>query len=301
MFYYALAFLNGDGPNRVNVDSRYEVAARAVVRPLATVSNGPSKWTQVGLSFRQSSADPSKVGYDLPSMTTQGGFAFWKPTYKDSLNRTIHIMPSTGQWGLAADVYVPIEKFDFTGEFMYVEDNTREAVDGYQLSPFTERLGTFKGYGFYAQAAYWILGDHDILGYPSYGRPIHINLLAPQRAPQQGVQVLAKFEQLHMTYDGNARGGDLDSKTPNGTILVNDLELGVSYWATKHLRVGLNYTYYDFPSSEPTTATETGGPVQSATQRAVAPAQLLAKGQDDPARDTGHTVHEFQARVGVQF
>jgi hypothetical protein len=283
------------------VDTRYEIAGRVLVRPLATSTSSPSKWTQIGLSARQSSADPTRVGYDLPSMSTQGGFVFWKPTYKDSLGRVIHIIPSTGQWAIAADVYVPIQNFDFTGEFMYVEDNSREAVDGYQLSPFTERLGTFKGWGWYAQASYWLLGDHDIIGYPSYGKPVHLDLLAPQRAPQQGVQVLAKFEMLHMSYDGNARGGNLDAKTPNGDVIVNDFELGINYWATKHLRVGLNYTYYDFPSSEPTTPSEPNGPVQSATQRAFAPAQLVPKGVDDSARDNGHTLHEFQARVGVQF
>jgi hypothetical protein len=41
--------------------------------------------------------------------------------------------------------------------------------------------------------------------------------------------------------------------------------------------------------------------VQGPGQRAVAPAQLLAKGVDDNARDNAHDVHEIQARVGVQF
>jgi phosphate-selective porin len=301
LFYYAVALLNGDGPNRVNVDSRYEVAGRVVLRPFALSTTSPSKWAQIGFSARQSSADPTKVGYDLPSMTTQDGFAFWKPTYKDSLGRTLHIMPSTGQWGLAGDLYLPIDNFDFTGEFIWVTDNTREAVDGYQLSNFTERTGALKGFGWYAQAGYWIIGNHDITGYPSYGRPVHLDLTQAQRPHQQGVQVLAKFEQLHMTYEGASRGGINDAKTPNGEILVNDFELGINYWATRHLRVGFNYTYYDFPSSEPVSATGNGTPVQSSGQRALAPAQLLAKGQDDQARDGGHVVHELSARVGVQF
>jgi phosphate-selective porin len=301
LFYYAVAFLNGDGPNRVNVDTRYEVAGRVFVRPLATTTNTPSKWSQLGFSIRQSSADPTRVGYDLPNMTTQEGFPFWKATYKDSFNRTIHIMPSTGQWGIAGDLFVPIENFDFTGEFIYVVDNTREAVDGYQISPFTERLGNLKGFGWYAQASYWLFGNHDIIGYPSYGRPIHLDLTQPQRPHLQGVQILAKFEQLHMTYEGSDRGGANDPKTPNGTILANDVEFGVNYWATRHLRVGLNYTLYSFPSSEPVTATGPGTPVQSSVQRAIAPAQLLAKGADDQARDNAHTMSEISARVGVQF
>jgi len=41
--------------------------------------------------------------------------------------------------------------------------------------------------------------------------------------------------------------------------------------------------------------------VQSQTQRAVAPGQLLAAGVDNGARDSGHTLNEVSARVGVQF
>jgi phosphate-selective porin len=301
VFYYTVALLNGDGPNRVNVDSRYEVAGRVVVRPFAASTTSPTKWAQIGFSARESSADPSHVGYDLPALTTQDGFAFWKPTYKDSSGRLIHIIPSSAQWGLAGDVFLPIQNFDFTGEFLYVVDNTREAVDGYQLSPFTERAGALKGYGWYAQAGYWLLGNHDIIGYPSYGRPIHVDLKTPQNPPQQGVQVLAKFEQLHLDYNGNSRGGALDSKTPQGAIIVDDVEVGLNYWATRHLRVGVNYTLYVFPDSAPVSATTAGSPQQSAAQRAVAPGQLLAKGADDGARDHGHTLNEISARVGVQF
>jgi phosphate-selective porin len=301
LLYYAVALLNGDGPNRVNVDTRYEVSGRAVVRPFATSTSSPTKWAQLGFSARQSSADPTRVGYDLPSLTTQDGFVFWKPTYRDSFNRLIHIMPSTGQWAFAGDLYLPIENFDVTGEFIYGVDNTREAVDGYQLSPFTQRLGDLKGYGWYAQAGYWIIGDHDIIGYPSYGRPIHVDLAQPQRKHTQGLQALAKFEQLHLTYDGAARGGTDDSKTPNGDIKVNTVEFGLNYWATKHLRFGFNYDLNIFPDSAPVSPTTAGGPQQGPQQRAVAPAQLLAKGSDDGARSSGHTLNELSVRVGVQF
>jgi phosphate-selective porin len=301
LLYYALAFLNGDGPNRVNVDTRYEVSGRVVARPFATSTSSSTKWAQIGFSARQSSADPTRVGYDLPSLSTQDGYVFWKPTYRDSYNRLIHIIPSTGQWALAGDVYIPIEDFDVTGEFIYAVDNTREAVDGYQLSPFTQRLGDLRGYGWYAQAGYWIIGDHDVVGYPSYGRPVHIDLTAPQRKHTQGLQALVKFEQLRLDYSGAARGGSLDSKTPNGEINVDTVELGINYWATKHLRIGFNYDLNIFPDSAPVSPTIPGGPQQGPQQRAVAPAQLLAKGSDDGARDSGHTLNELSVRVGVQF
>jgi len=299
--YYAAGVFNGDGPNRPNADSRYDFAARFLARPFATRTSGPTKWAQIGASVHAGSRDPAQVGYDLPSLTTQEGYAFWKPTYTDSFGRLIHIIPSATQFAVAGDIYVPIGNFDFTGEFVYVDYDTREAVDGLQLSPFTERTGDFKGYAYYLQANYWILGDHDVIGYPSYQRPLHLDLKVPQKRPEHGLQALIRFEQLHVVYGGASRGGTVDAKTPNGDIDVTAVSLGVNYWATRHLRVSLNYGYYDFPGSEPTTASTTGAPVQTGSQRAVAPAQNLAKGTDDSARETAHEVHEVSMRVGVQF
>ena len=79
------------------------------------------------------------------------------------------------------------------------------------------------------------------------------------------------------------------------------MEFGINYWATKHLRFGLNYDLNIFPDSAPVSPTAPGGPTQGPQQRAVAPAQLLAKGSDDGARDSGHTLNELSVRVGVQF
>ena len=302
--YYAAGVFNGDGPNRPNADSRYDFAARFLARPFATSvasATSPSKWTQIGASVHVGSRDATQVGYDMPSLTTQEGFAFWKPTYTDSFGRLIHIIPSATQVAVAGDLYVPIENFDFTGELIYVDYNTREAVDGLQLSPFTERTGAFKGYGYYAQVDYWILGDHEVTGYPSYQRPLHLDLKAAPKPAQHGLQALARFEQMHLTYGGASRGGAVDSKTPNGDIDVTALTLGVNYWATRHLRVSINYGYYLFPDSEPTSASAKGGPAQSASQRAVSPAQNLPKGVDDSARDGSHDLHEVSMRVGVQF
>jgi phosphate-selective porin len=142
---------------------------------------------------------------------------------------------------------LPIGNFDVTGEFVYADYHTREAVDGLQLSPFTERLGALKGWGYYAQVGYWLVGDHDILGYPSYGRPIHLDLSQPQQRAEHGVQVVARVDQLGLTYQGSSRGGTDDAKTPSGDVNVTSLTLGVNYWATRHLRVSVNYGYYALP------------------------------------------------------
>jgi phosphate-selective porin len=298
--YYKVALVNGDGPNRTNVDSRYDLAARVAVRPFAKTTTAFTKWAHVGASARVGSRDSGAVGYDLPALTTQGGYAFWKPTYRGT-SGALHIIPSAAQWALAADVYLPLGKLDVTGEFIYAVDDTREALDGYQLSPFTERTGDLTGYGWYAQVGYWIVGNQSVVGSPNYGRPVHLDPTQSQRPWKTGVQALAKFEQLHLTYRGSSRSGNPDPQTADGDIDVDALALGVNYWLTRHLRVGINYTFYVFPDSAPVTSTTSGGPVQSAAQRAVSPGQLLAKGVDDTARDSGHTLNEVQFRVGVQF
>jgi phosphate-selective porin len=248
LFYYTGGIFNGDGPNRPNADNRFDFAGRAILRPLANATTTFTKWAEVGVSVHAGSRDQTTVGYDMPSLTTSQGYAFWRPTYTDSYGRLIHILPSEDQKAFGADLYVPIGKLDVTGEFIYADYHTREAVDGLQLSPFTERLGALSGWGYYAQVDYWIVGDHEILGNPSYGRPIHVDLAKPQRPPQHGLQVAARIDQLGLTYKGSSRGGVDDAKTPTGDVNVTSVTLGVSYWATRHLRVSVNYGYYAMPN-----------------------------------------------------
>jgi hypothetical protein len=266
LVYYTVGVFNGDGPNRPNPDGRFDMAGRAFVRPFIKATTSGTQWAQIGASVHGGSRDGAKVGYDMPSLTTAEGFAFWKPTYTDSLGRLLHIIPSGAQVAVAGDVYLPVGNFDFTGELVYADYDTREAVDGFQLSPFTERLGDLKGYGYYAQASYWVVGDHDVIGHPSYGRPIHVDLTKPQQRPAHGFQLVARLDQLALKYEGSSRGGTDDAKTPSADVKVTSVTLGANYWATRHLRVSVNYGYYDLPS-----------------------------------RSAVSTLHELSARVGIQF
>jgi hypothetical protein len=264
--YYTVGLYNGDGANRPNADNRFDVVSRVFVRPFAA-SGSLFEDAQLGVSARFGSRDPKLVGYDAPSLTTQGGFAFWKATYKDSQGRTVHVIPSAEQGAVAADVFVPIERFDLSSEIVYAVTNTREADDGYQLSAITDRTTRLAGYAYYVQAGVWIMGGRDIIGPPSYGKPLKVDLASAQKKPKQGLQLLAKVEGLHVAYSG-ARTGQLDPKTPIGDIDVTSVAFGANYWATRHLRVGLDYSFYDF-----------GG----------------------RAATTLHALHEIQGRVGVQF
>jgi hypothetical protein len=267
-----VGLFDGDGPNRLNADMRYDGTARVLVRPC--------KGAQLGASARIGTRDPRLVGYDISSFTTQGGYAFFRGTYRDAQNRIVHIMPSDNQLMLATDMFVPFGRFDLTSEFMYARYETREALDGNQLTPFTDRKGLLYGVGWYATLGLWIMGDRKDIGFPSMSRPIHLDLDAPSRRARHGLQALLKFEQLRVHYDGSARQGRSDPKTPNGEIGLDSITLGLNYWATKHVRVTVDWVSYFFGN------------------RALAPAQSLPSGVDGA---NGRTLHELSARVGVQF
>jgi hypothetical protein len=301
LLYWTAGIYNGDGQNRLNVDGRFDFVGHAIVRPFAPKESHPLADAQLGVSFRGGSRDSRAVGYDITPLTTQGGYAFFRPTYKDSQGRLVHILPSTQQEAIGADLFLPFKSFDLSSEIVYLDENTREAIDGYQLSGRSERAGRLRGYGWYLQGSYWIFGPHELIGHPSVGKPLHLDLTKPSIPATTALQVLAKVEELHLNYSGSRRSGTDDPLTPTGNIEAIALSLGATYWATRHVRLSINYSAYLFPDSEPVSASQKGGPVQSQNQRAMAPGQLLAKGADDSARDGGHELHEVQARVGIQF
>ena len=68
----------------------------------------------------------------------------------------------------------------------------------------------------------------------------------------------------------------------------------MNYWASRHLRVTLNYMLNMFPDSAPSSDA-------TSDQRAMAPGNRLSTGIDDDARESAHTLHEISARVGVAF
>ncbi len=301
LFYYSVGPYNGDGQNKPNVDARFDLFSRVVLHPLATTDlakDNPLKDMQVGASFHYGSRDKKWVDYDYPTMTTQGSYAFWSPTYAGT-SGTTHILPAGDQVGVAAELRVPIDRFDLTGELVYVKNNTREAIEGFQFTN-SERFGDISGVSYYAMVGYWLLGKRDVNGVPGYGNPPRLDWSkSDPREPNQAVQLLAKWEQVSLKYDSASRAGVADAKNADGDIKVNAFSLGVNYWATKHVRLSLNYVYNQFPDSAPVKATAKDGPQQSSKNRALAPGNTIGTGLDDGARDNAHDVHEILARFAI--
>lgn len=303
LFYYSAGVFLGDGANRPNADNRADVIMRTYARPLANAA-GPIKEAQIGFSFRYGMRDKNRVAYDYNPMTTQSGYTFWRTTYTDSVvdptssntsGRTIHIIPSGAQTGAAAELRIPYDRFDFRTEFVFVRNNTREGVDGFQVTN-TERLGTLKGWSYYAQLGYWLWGKPFLTGAPGESGPRKVDFNKPDPGVSpQGMEVVVKWEQLRVNYDGAARGGTPDAKKNfDGDIKVDAFSIGANYWATRHLRMSINYAYYIFPDS-------TAGGTKD--QRALAPGNRLdAKnpGFADAAKNA-HALHELSARLGVNF
>ena len=301
LFSYAVGPFNGDGMNRPNVDARFDVMGRLFIHPLAASNiekDNPIKDLQIGGSFRYGSRDKKWVEYDYPTMTTQGAFAFWSPTYGGT-NGTNHIIPAGDQIAAAGELRIPFDRFDITSEFLYIKNNTREAVEGYQ-STNTERFGDISGISYYAQLGYWIYGKRDINGLPGYENPPRLNWSKPDPVdPDTAIQLLAKWEQVSLKYESASRGGVADAKNIDGDIKVNALSFGINYWATKHIRLTLNYVYNQFPDSGPVKASQPGGNVQTSTNRAQAPGNTIGAGIDDAQRDNAHDLHEILARFAV--
>jgi phosphate-selective porin len=301
---YAVALVQGDGMNRPNVDHRFDVVARAYVRPLAK-SELAIRDLQVGASFRRGSRDGNLVAYDYPAMTTAGGYAFWKPTYGAPLSASnpqgqTHVIPSGAQVLAAVELRLPTDSFDFTFEGLYGNENTREAQDANLFQSI--RFGKITSLGYYAQVGWWPFGNAYVNGIPGDQGVTSVDFSKPDKPPASALQLLVKWEQLSAKYEGNKNSGDSASGI-DGKIKLNTLSFGASYWLGRTLRLSANYGINWFPDSAPSSATPgvTNAPVWGPEQRAQAPGNTLSPGVDDSARDQAHVLHEILCRAQVAF
>jgi phosphate-selective porin len=293
---YELGVFMGDGQNRPNIDNRFDGMARVYARPLAA-QPGAIRDLQVGGSVRYGERDPDYVNYDVVTASTQAGAPFWRPVYRGD-NGYVHVIPSGSQLGLAGELRIPFDRIDLTGEFVYVNNHTREAFEGFQAQN-TERLGGLEGYAYYAEVGYWPFGNAYLNGRPGEQRPKHVDLSRPDPPPKLGLQLLVRWQQLRARYESARRAGVVDAKNIDGKIKVDALSFGANFWATKHLRFTVNYVLDMFPGSAPRSPSDPEHAAQSAEQRAVAPGNTQTSNAS--AHDTAHTLHELLFRFGVAF
>lgn len=290
VFNYELAVVGGDGGNRPSVDNNADFMGRIWSRPLTTGAEDDfQKYLQIGVSARHGERNAGDVGYDASAITTNQGFKLWSPTYKDSLGRLTHVIPSGAQNAIGGEVRVQIDRMALQSEVYYSVGNTREAVDGFQLTN-TERLGRQKGVAWYAQLSAWPLGDKFINGEPGISSPQHLDLNKPEplHAPR-GLEVLALVAGVNGGYKGASRqNSTADPKTPDADITIYQMGLTANYWHTRHVHLGVDYLLYLTPGS--------GDPTKNLAR---VPDNLVTNA--DGTIKKGHVLHEFGTRLAVSF
>src|SRR6185436_15810988 len=104
-----------------------------------------------------------------------------------------------------------------------------------------------------------------------------------------GLQLVIRAEMLRLSYDGDSRAGTEDSSLSRYTdrIAVNALQFATSYWATKHIRLTGEYSFYSFPGTPPA-----GG--AAATNQAAAPGAKTS-----PPNASADHLHEVSFRLGL--
>ncbi|MEZ4300286.1 MAG: porin [Polyangiaceae bacterium] len=284
---YELGVYAGDGQNRPQIDGNPDFIGRVFTRPLLG-NNTAIDDLQLGVSARTGQRDPKLVGYDYQPITTAQGWTLWEPRYKDSLGRTTHILPSGTQLQVGGELRLPVWIFELRGEGYYVSNDTREAIDGYQLKN-TERLGAMTGAGWYVQLSAWPLGDAFVNGAPGIWRPMTLDLSREPEKPKRGLEVVALIGGVNATYDGASRGGVADPNTPTaGTsskIDVFQYGLALNYWYTRYLRASVNYVVYHTPGS--------------GTPDNLASVPANERGPNPGPEE--HLLHELGTRLGIGF
>jgi phosphate-selective porin len=285
-FEYQLGAFGGDGQNRANIDDRFDGTIRALVRPFFARSDA-LKRAHIGGSLRQGRRDTHYVRYDAPNIATGGGYTFFSSTYTNGTTDT-RIIPARRQTAAAAELYLPFEKWDLKAEFIYINEERREVAATARDKSL--RGGLFWGFGAYAQLSFWVLGTPRINGNPAgyYGLTKIPDGTTGAEAPY-GLQLVLRGEVIRMNYDSNRRYGNvggLDAATQN--IDVNIINLAANYWATKHVRLTAQYSWYGFP----------GAPFNSKTDRPENEASAPGVRAGSPG---AKAVHEISFRTGLAF
>jgi len=288
---YEFGVFIGDGPNRPQVDAYPDFIGRVVARPFAK-KGGALRDAQIGVSGHRGARDPAFVAYEYPAITTQQGFHLWDPQYRDSRGRLVRVLPSGPQNRVGGELRVPFDRFELRAEAYWVDNGTREAVEGLELA-HTERLGSVAGVGWYVHASAWPLGDAFVQGAPGFSRPPKLDLdRKNEDLDKRGLEVMAIAAGIQANYDGAARGGDYDAATPGsagqtGAISIVQLGLGASYWHTKFVRVAVNWLAYHTPGSD------VGDNLAGVPGNRVADTESKARAST--------WMHEIGARLGVNF
>jgi hypothetical protein len=191
---------------------------------------------------------------DVTSMTTQGGFTFFNSSFGNGTdnagnNVRSHLVADGNivKWALEANV--PVWKkaglrFEYVHQHMplamYNDTNPMGATIS-RAGPLGG--GLLDGYGMYLEAFGWILGDVHFLETPGLEPAPRLKELQQPHA-RWGLMLAAKYERLEFDVSNLPLSAGAMGPGPNpaqGHYLVQAMELGLNAWATKHVRLTINY------------------------------------------------------------
>jgi hypothetical protein len=302
--HYELGIFGGGGYEHPFTTKGTDFAGRIYSRPLSTLGKSAIlAKTQIGFSARVGWRDQSNITFDYPTLATNQGWVLWQPGYVGQKG-VVHVLPSGLQRALGGELRVPIDLphglgIDVQGEAYYVENNTRDAVDGF-LTSTREHLGRVRGYGWYAQVSFWLLGQAFSNGDPGDATPVHMELRHPEPI-KRGLELIALASGVSASYQSSARsggGGDApdDPNMKQGNMTVYQVGAGAQYWFGTNLRGGLHYMAYLAPGSggslDPAFA------LPGATNLVVLPANVK---DVDGNRSERHVHHELAVRLAAGF
>ena len=221
-------------------------------------------------------------------VTTGNGLrALPPPLRRRRRARTEVILPSGAQRGLGFEAVSPVAPgLTLTGEVYLFADDTREAVESVAATN-TERLGTLRGAGWYAQASYtfsdlyygqrrWtrryqppyeLTRELDVGLYP---HPRRHDVAGVQSAIEKlaSVQHTVRAGRVDATYSPTRSAdpayGQPDPNSPGGRLDVWELGATASLWWTQIFRLSLAWQGYvapgaGSPSNRATVAGEAAG------------------------------------------
>ena len=288
MLTYELGIFTGDGSERPGADQLPEFIGRVYARPLRRLGSGTFfQRAQIGMSGRLGARDHRGfVTYDYPTIATNNGFVLWQPGYVDSLDRVVRVIPSGRQSALGGELRLPFDlpggrALDFRGEAYYVDNNTREAVAGFEATN-SERFGRVRSVGWYAQASFWCCGDAFVQEAPGRYRPVTVDL-AHELPYKRGLEIQLLASSIFGSYSGATRQGSTsDANTPAANFSVYQLGGGIQYHHGRNFRTLLHYFAYLTPNS-----------ADAQSNQALVPANL--------GGSAAITHHELSARMAVTF
>ncbi|MBW2455185.1 MAG: hypothetical protein JRI68_11775 [Deltaproteobacteria bacterium] len=293
MLSYEVGIYSGDGPQHPAADDRPDLIGRIFARPLASLDDGTfTKLAQIGISARHGERDQAYVDYDYPGIATGHGFVLWQPGYIDSLDRVTHVIPSGAQNAIGGELRLPFRLpsdavLELRGEAYYVENNTREAIEGFQQTN-TERFGRVNGVGWYAMVSWWSCClDQLVSGEPGITRPVTVDL--DQAAPvKRGLEISAMAAGIAGNYSGATRlESTADANTPDKNIAIYQFGGAIQYWYSWNFRAAINYMVYLAPDS--------GDPSRN---QAIVPDNMSVQ---DGAYGDGNLHHELGTRLAISF